>query len=94
MNTKLAFQTYVILKYFKLSFQHLDRFCTGGQLEVAVVVLINGDYSVNFHLERKPAKMQLDVVFLLGGTATLMKIHSRHGVLITQFRLSISHSVT
>ena len=46
-----------------LSFQHLDRFCTGGQLEVAVVVLINGDYNVNFHRERKPEKMQLDVVF-------------------------------
>ena len=53
----------IILKYFKLSFQHLDRFCTGGQLEIAVVVLINGDYNVNFHRERKPAKMQLDVVF-------------------------------
>ena len=46
-----------------LSFQHLDRFCTGGQLKVAVVVLINADYNVNFHRERKPEKMQLDVVF-------------------------------
>ena len=35
---------------------------TGGQLEVAVVVLIIGDYNVNFHRERKPAKMQLEVV--------------------------------
>ena len=49
----------MILKHFKLSFQHLDRFCTGGQLEVAVVVLINGNYNVNFHRERKPEKCNL-----------------------------------
>ena len=41
----------------------LDPFCSGGQLEIAVVMLINGDYNVNFHRERKQAKMQLDFVF-------------------------------
>ena len=102
MNTILAFSD-IILKSFKLSFQHLDRFCTGGQLEVAVVVLINGDHNVNLHRERKPAKVQLDDVFWLESmTTTLMEMHSRHkqiqinavGVLIIKFRLSISHSET
>ena len=39
MNSKISFSD-IILESFKLSFQRLDRFCTGGQLEIAVVVLI------------------------------------------------------
>ena len=45
MNTKFSFSG-IMLKSLKLSF------CTGGQLEIAMVILVN----VNFHRERKPAK--------------------------------------
>ena len=62
-----------------------------------MVVLIHGDYNVNSHGERKPAKMQLDAVFLLRDRAHSAHSHIKMnivGILTIQFRLTISRSET